>query len=63
MALAELRDGAEVRRIEPDNAHEVDPLARRLGDPARRVDPVAITVSNTAVIIAKSNGGCHASLA
>ena len=27
----------EIRRIEPDNAHEVDPLARRLGDPARRV--------------------------
>ena len=44
MALAEVGDGAEIRRIEPDNAHEVDPFARRLGDPARRVDPVAIGV-------------------
>ena len=44
VTLAEVRDGAEIRRIEPDNAHEVDPLARRLGDPARRVDPIAIAV-------------------
>jgi hypothetical protein len=44
MALAEVGDGAKIRRIEPDNAHEVDPLARRLSDPARRVDPVAIAV-------------------
>ena len=42
MTLAEVADGAEIRRIEPDNAHDVDPLARRLGDPARRVDAVAI---------------------
>ena len=34
----------EIRRIEPDNAHEVDPFARRLGDPARRVDAVTIAV-------------------
>ena len=33
-----------IRRIEPDNAHEVDPFARRLGDPARRVDAVTIAV-------------------
>ena len=42
--LAEVRDGAKIRRIEPDNAQEVDPFARRLGDPARRVDAVAIAV-------------------
>src|SRR5580693_5645193 len=42
--LAEVGDGAEIRRIESDDAHEVDPLARRLGDPARRVDAVAIAV-------------------
>ena len=44
VTLAEVRDGAEIRRVEPDDAHEVDPFARRLGDPARRVDPVAISV-------------------
>ena len=44
VALAEVRDGAKIRRIEPDNAHEVDPLARRLGDPARRVDAIAIGI-------------------
>ena len=44
MALAEVRDGAKIRRIESDNAHEVDPLARRLGDPARRVDAIAIGI-------------------
>ena len=38
--LAEVGDGAKIRRIEPDNAQEVDPFARRLGDPARRVDAV-----------------------
>ena len=42
--LAEVGDGAKIRRIEPDNAQEVDPFARRLGDPARRVDAVAIAV-------------------
>jgi len=42
--LAEVGDGAEIRRIEPDDAHEVDPLARRLANPTRRVDPVAIGV-------------------
>jgi len=44
MALAEVGDGAEIRRIEPHDAHEVDPLARRLGDPARGVDAIAIAV-------------------
>ena len=44
MALAEVGDGAKIRRVEPDKAHEVDPLARRLGDPARRLDAVAIAV-------------------
>ena len=42
--LAEVGDGAKIRRIEPDNAQEVDPFARRRGDPARRVDPIAIAV-------------------
>ena len=28
--LAEVGDGWKIRRIEPDNAHEVDPFARRL---------------------------------
>jgi hypothetical protein len=27
MPLAELGDGVEIRRIEPDNAHEIDALA------------------------------------
>ena len=44
MALAEVGHGAKIRRIEPDEAHEVDPLARSLRDPARRVDAVAIAV-------------------
>ncbi len=44
VSLAEIRDGAEIRCVEADDAHEVDPFARRLGDPARRVDPVAISV-------------------
>ena len=38
--LAEVGDGAKIRRIEPDNAQEVDPFARRLGDPARRETPL-----------------------
>jgi hypothetical protein len=25
--LAEIRDGAEIRRIEPSDTHEIDPLA------------------------------------
>jgi hypothetical protein len=39
--LAEIRDGAEIRRIEPHNAHEIHPFPARLGDPARRVDATA----------------------
>ena len=38
MAAAELRDGAEVGRIQRHNRHEVDTLDARLGDPARGVD-------------------------
>ena len=44
MTLAKLRDRAEVRRVETDDAHEVDAFATSLGDPPRRVDPVAIAV-------------------
>jgi len=44
MTLAELRDRAEIRRIETDDAHEVDAFPTGLGDPPRRVDPVAIAV-------------------
>ena len=31
---AEIRDGPEIRCIEPDNAHEIDTLAAGLGDAA-----------------------------
>ncbi len=31
--LTEIRDGAKIRRIKPHNAHEIHPLATRLGDP------------------------------
>ena len=41
---AKVGDGAKIRRVKADHAHEVDPLARRLGDPPRRVDAVAIGV-------------------
>ncbi len=44
MTLAELRDRAEVRRVETDDAHEVDAFPAGFGDPPRRVDPVAIAV-------------------
>jgi hypothetical protein len=44
VALAEGRDGAEIRRIERDNAHEIDPLAAGLGDAARRIDAAAIGI-------------------
>jgi hypothetical protein len=46
MTLAKLRDRAEIRRVETDDAHEVDVLPAGLGDPPRRVDPVAITVES-----------------
>jgi hypothetical protein len=42
--LAEIRDGAEIRRIETNNAHEIYPFPARLGDPARRVDATAIRI-------------------
>ena len=44
MTFAELRDRAEIRGVEPHDAHEVDAFPTSLGDPPRRVDPVAITV-------------------
>jgi hypothetical protein len=57
MALAEVGDGGKTGGIEPDNAREVDRLARRLGDPARRAEAFAIPYSHS-VIIAGSNSGC-----
>ena len=44
MALAEARDGAEIRRVERDNAHEIDTLAARPGDAPRRIDAAAIGI-------------------
>ena len=44
MTLAEIRDRTEIRRVEADDAHEVDAFPTGLGDPPRRVDPVAIAV-------------------
>jgi hypothetical protein len=42
--LAEIRDGAEIRRIKPNNAHEIDPLPARLGNSARGVDAAAVGI-------------------
>jgi len=42
--LAEIRDGAKIRRIEPHDAHEIHPLATGLGDPTRGVDAATIRV-------------------
>jgi hypothetical protein len=33
--FVEIRNGAEIRRIERYNAHKIDVLAGRLGDPVR----------------------------
>ena len=44
MPSAELRDGAEVRRIARHDHHEVRTLHCRLGDPARGVDAARITM-------------------
>jgi hypothetical protein len=44
VTLAKVGDGAKIRRVKADYAHEVDPLARSFGDPPRRVDAVAIGV-------------------
>ena len=44
MTLAKVGDGVKIRRVKADHAHEVDPLARSLGDPPRRVGAVAIGV-------------------
>jgi len=41
LTLAELRDRPEIRRVETDDGHKVDPFPTDLGDPPRRIDPVA----------------------
>src|SRR6516162_6369444 len=42
--LAEIRYRAEIRHIEPHNAHEINPLAARLGDPAGGVNAAAVGI-------------------
>jgi hypothetical protein len=44
MALAKIADGAEVRRLQPGDRHDVDPLRTRHGDPARGVEPAAVRI-------------------
>ena len=44
MPSAELRDGAEVRRVARHDHHEVRPLNRRPGDPPRRVDAARVAM-------------------
>ena len=44
MPPTELRDSAEIRRIERHDAHEIDALTARLGNAARGVDAAAIGV-------------------
>ena len=44
VALAEVRDRAEIRRIKRDNAHEIDTLTAGLGDAARSIDAAAIGI-------------------
>src|SRR3974377_265869 len=44
MALAEARDGAEIRRGERGNAHEIDTLATSPGDAPRRIEAPAIGI-------------------
>jgi len=44
MPLAEVADGAEVRRIERRDHHEVGALGARRGNPARGVDPARIAI-------------------
>ena len=36
--FAKIGDGAEVRRVERDNAHEINAFATRSGDASRRMD-------------------------
>ena len=45
MPPAELRDGTEIRRIEPHNAHEIDAFVAGLGDAPRGVDAAAIGIT------------------
>jgi hypothetical protein len=42
--LTELADGAEVRRIQRRDHHEIGPLDARLGDPPGRIDAAGIAV-------------------
>ena len=42
--LAEIRYRAEIRHVEPHNAHEINPLAARLGDPAGGVNAAAVGI-------------------
>ena len=44
VTLAEIRDGAEIRCVERYNAHEINALAARLGDPPRGVDAAAVGI-------------------
>ena len=48
--LAEVADRAEVRDVQPDDAHEVDALARRLGPFSRRAHPIAIAVQQRRIV-------------
>ena len=48
VTLAEIRNSAEIRRIEPDDAHEVDTLAASLADTARGVDAAAVGIREAA---------------
>ena len=44
MALAEIRDGAEVGTVQACDRHDVDPLLTGAGELARRVDATAVAV-------------------
>jgi hypothetical protein len=55
--LAELGDGAEIRRIESRDHLEVGALDERLGDAPGGIDALASPVSSSATISRRSNGG------
>src|ERR1700737_3561724 len=44
MPLAEVADGAKIRRIERHNHHKIVPFAAGLRDPPRRIQPTRIAV-------------------
>ncbi len=54
MALAEIRDSAEVRAVQSRHRHDVDPLLAGAGQLTRGVDPAAVAV--------KQQGGHHAGM-